>query len=91
MPSFDVQTTPNPNSMKITTDAGRFTENGMVAFASAEEAADHPLGRRLFTIEGVDNVLILPDFVTITKTPPASWNDLLPAVEDVLAAHFDSQ
>lgn len=88
MPSFAFSPTPNPNSIKITTDAGVFLEGGMLSFASPEEAAGNPLGRRLFEQEGVINVFILPQFITVTKRGDISWDMLLPAVEAVLAAHF---
>ena len=89
MPSFQTQATPNPNSIKIVTDGGPFIEGGMESFDSAQAAADHALGRRLFAIEGVANVFILPQFVTVTKHPAAEWNLILPAVEAALEAHFE--
>lgn len=89
MPSFQTQATPNPNSIKIVTDGGPFIDAGMESFNSAQEAADHTLGRRLFAIEGVVNVFILPQFVTITKHPAAEWNFILPPVEAALEAHFE--
>src|SRR5690625_6444519 len=78
---FVIHPTPNPNSLKITTDAGAFIESGMESFASAEEAEQHELGRRLFSLTGVENVFILPDFLTITKHTAADWDNLLPKVE----------
>ena len=83
MASIQTQPTPNPNSLKITRDEP-FLETGMESFASAEEAEGHPLGEPLFSIEGVANIFILPDFLTITKTPGARWDDILPAARKVL-------
>lgn len=88
MPSFHTEPTPNPNSLKITTDDGPFIDGGLVSVASAEEAAQHPLGERLFAIDGVANVLILPQFVTISKASDADWNAVLPDVERVLNDHL---
>ena len=90
MPRFDAEPTPNPNSLKITTNAGAFTEGGMESFASADEARDHPLARQLFSIPGVVNVFILPQFLTVTKTPESNWNAILPAIKANLAAYFDA-
>lgn len=89
MSAFNTEPTPNPNSVKITTDDGPFIDSGMVALSSAEEADPHPLGRALFAIEGVVNVLILPQFVTISKTDAADWNEILPHVERVLRDHLN--
>jgi hypothetical protein len=88
MPRFNTEPTPNPNSLKITTDAGAFIAGGMESFASAAEAAHHPLGSRIFAISGVVNVFILPQFLTVTKTPEASWKQLLPDLKAALEAHF---
>lgn len=88
MPTFNTEGTPNPNSLKITTDAGPFIDDGMATFSSREEAADDTLGAPLMSIDGVSNVFALPQFLTITKDPTADWNDLLPRVEAMLTAYF---
>jgi hypothetical protein len=88
MPTYHTAATPNPNSLKLTTDAGAFVEDGMLSFSSAREAEGHPLGRRLFAVDGVANVFAVPSFLTITKTPDADWNAILPAAEEALDAYF---
>ncbi|GIV59827.1 NifU N-terminal domain-containing protein [Rhodocaloribacter litoris] len=90
MPAFHFHPTPNPNSMKITLSEGTFIADGMLSFAGAEAARDHPLGAALFAVEGVTNVFILPQFLTITKTPDADWDALMEAVTAVLARHFEA-
>ncbi len=91
MASFQTQPTPNPDSLKFTTDAGPFINSGMESFNSAEEAGGHALGKRLFRLTGVANVFILPQFVTITKDPTTNWDVLLPMVVDALRKHFESR
>ena len=91
MPRFNTEPTPNPNSLKFTTDAGAFIDSGMEAFSSPEEAENHQLGHRLFSIQGVANVFILPQFLTVTKTPGASWNQLLPKLTETLKSYFESR
>ena len=91
MPRFDTEPTPNPNSLKITTDAGAFIDTGMETFSSPEEAEHHPLAHRLFSIPGVSNIFILPQFLTVTKTPGASWNQLLPKLTETLKSYFESR
>ncbi len=81
MPQLDVSPTPNPNSLKCTLRKGAFIPEGMESFRSAEEADGHALGERLFRIEGVTDVFIMPQFLTITKNPGADWDDVLPAVK----------
>ena len=88
MKPFTIQPTPNPNSLKFTATGGTFIESGMLACASAGEAAGHPLSAALFAVEGVYNVLVLPPFATVTKHPEADWNAVLPRVETILADHL---
>lgn len=89
MSAFQAHPTPNPNSLKLTTALGPFIPTGMEAFASAEQAAHHPLGAALFGVEGVTNVFIMPAFLTITKAPAAAWDGLMAAVEAILHRHFE--
>jgi hypothetical protein len=89
MPSFQSEPTPNPNSLKITTDAGPFTNGSVASFKSAAEADGHPLAGRLFSIPGIDDVFITPDFLTVTKQASADWNIIMPKVESVLDDHFE--
>ena len=88
MPTFDSHPTPNPDSLKITTDAGPFVADGMVSFGSAAEAEGHPLGERLFAIDGVANVFAMAGFLTVTKTRAADWDAVWPEVKAALTAHF---
>lgn len=83
-----VHPTPNPNSLKFATEGPPFIEEGMGVYASTDEAATDPLARALFGVPGVANVLVLPRFVTVTKSPEADWDDILPAVEPILRAHL---
>lgn len=85
MPQLDISPTPNPNSLKCTLRKGAFIPEGMESFNSAEEAAGHALGERLFHIGGIMNVFIMPRFLTITKTPDAHWGDIMPEVERAVA------
>jgi hypothetical protein len=89
MPRIDTTPTPNPNSLKFTLGKGTFIESGMESFNAPAEAAGHLLGERLFEIEGVANVFILPQFLTITKVDTARWNDIVPAVERIVREALD--
>lgn len=89
MPPYTVQPTPNPNSLKFSTKGRPFIEQGMGAFASAAEAEGDPLGAPIFAVPGVINVLVLPPFVTVTKSPDADWNEVLPHVERILTTHLE--
>jgi hypothetical protein len=85
---FDTQPTPNPNSVKITVDGRTFIDAGMESFSSAAQAGDHPLGSRLFAVDGIVNVFVMPQFLTVTKDSGADWNAVMPAVESALREYF---
>lgn len=89
MTRFVTEPTPNPNSLKILRDSGSFITGGLEAFSSAAEASGHPIAERLFKIQGVTNVFIVPQFLTISKAPTAEWRAVWPAVEAALKEIFD--
>jgi hypothetical protein len=88
MPTLHTEPTPNPNSIKITSDDGPFIDGGLVSIASKDEADAHPLGRLLYAVDGVANVLILPQFVTISKADGHRWEEVLPAIKEILQDHL---
>ncbi len=88
MPPYDIRPTPNPDSLKFEARDTRFVDSGMVTASSVEEAADNELASRLCSIDGVSNVFILPQFLTVTKRPDADWDDLLPAIEGHLSTQL---
>ncbi|MDX1420018.1 MAG: NifU N-terminal domain-containing protein [Rubricoccaceae bacterium] len=84
MPTVTTHPTPNPNSLKFTMDGERFVDSGLFAYGAAAEAEGDPLASALFAVRGVVNVLIVPDFVTVSKHPAASWDQLVPSIERIL-------
>lgn len=76
------QDTPNPNAVKITLDR-RVSESSR-SFFNAQQAASDPIASRLFAIEGVTNVLIHGDWLTVVKRPEFKWPALRRAVERAL-------
>lgn len=89
MPTIRAETTPNPNSLKFTTDEGAFLEDGVESFSSAGEAKDNLLARRLFSVPGVKDVFVTPQFVTVSKTPNADWSNMKSDVEAALTEYLD--
>jgi len=89
MAPFSIQATPNPNSLKFSSQGAPFIEEGMGVYGSAAEADADPFARALFSVPGVVNVFMLPLFVTITKAPEADWNAIIPALEPALRAHLE--
>lgn len=86
---IQAERTPNPNSLKFTSTDGRFSENEVVAITSTDEADRHPIGEDLFALDGVADVFITPEFVTVSKEDDVEWSDLKEKVENVLETYLD--
>jgi hypothetical protein len=86
MPSVISTTpTPNPDAMKFTLDV---RVEGMVNARTAEEAAVDSLAAAIFALPGATAVFRTADFITVTRVSGASWDELVAAVEAVVAAHL---
>jgi hypothetical protein len=77
---INVQETPNPNSVKIIASQTIFEGPRSTSLKSGADT-DHPLAHALLSIEGIDNIFGIKDFVTISKKPDAEWDTILPKVE----------
>lgn len=80
----EFQETPNPNAIKCVLD--RAIAETPRSYFSKEQGAQDPLATGLFAIEGVTNVLILGNFVTVSKAPETPWRSLKGAIERTLKA-----
>ena len=87
--------TPNPNSVKWVLAQGvtalTTSANGAEAVVSANFAEPpspglSPLASRLFEVEGVTQVFLGPDFVTVSKRPELEWSDLAPPIVAAIKA-----
>lgn len=76
--------TPNPNALKFTVDATFETPQSF----AAGQVTDDPAVTALLAIPGVTSVFMTADFVTLSKTPDASWEDIVPAATETLEAAF---
>ncbi len=82
---IEVRQTPNPNARKFVLAGVRFV--GSHNFSLGDEV-DHPLAQQLLTLEGVYNVLLAQDFVTVNKLPHVEWPPLQAAVENFLSDYL---
>jgi hypothetical protein len=78
------QDTPNPNALKCVI-RGTITPAPR-SFFSADQAKDDPLAAALFAVPGVTNVLIHEMWITVNKSPDASWKTVKAGIERVLHA-----
>jgi hypothetical protein len=82
-----VQPTPNPNSLLFHVDR-TVTDERMKQFNSADEAAGVPLAQALFAIENVTTIFFMPNSITVSKEPEGDWDEIAPAAEEAIQAHF---
>jgi hypothetical protein len=78
------QPTPNPNAGKFTVDRPVVEGKASRTYYSAADATGHPVASRLFQIDGVANLFMVDDFITVTKTASADWSDLVPRITAVI-------
>ncbi len=81
--SIEVHATPNPNARKFVLAGQRFDPARNFSAGQAEPVED-PLAAQLLALEGVYNVFMAQDFVTVNKVPAAEWEPLQAAVEAIL-------
>lgn len=79
--------TPNPNAIKFTLDQPS-TDGGTQTFKEGSDPAASPLGAAIFALGDITNVFATANFVSVTKTDAADWNDLGPKVIAAIEAHF---
>ncbi len=77
--------TPNPNARKFVLPGVHF---GASRNFSADRPADDPLAAALLGLDGVYNVLLAQDFVTVNKFPHVEWPDIEAAVQAILAGYL---
>lgn len=81
--SIEVHATPNPNALKFVLAGQRFDRPRN--FSAGQVApVDDPLAARLLALDGVYNVFMVQDFVTVNKLPATGWEPLQVAVEAIL-------
>ena len=56
------------------------------SFFSKDSAQDHPVASRLFAVAGVQGIMLLGDFITVSKMPDGNWAEITTGVKKVLAS-----
>lgn len=85
---IQTEATPNPATLKFLPGC-EVMPSGSANMANPEEAEASPLARRLFEVNGVTNVYLGADFISVSKGD-AEWHHIKPAVLGVIMEHFQS-
>ncbi|XDZ65575.1 NifU family protein [Alphaproteobacteria bacterium LSUCC0684] len=86
---IQTEDTPNPATLKFIPGLN-VMEKGTAHFESVDDAANSPLGRRLFGVDGVTGVFLGSDFVSITKDDSREWFTIKPGVLAAIMEHYAS-
>lgn len=81
--------TPNPNTLKYVLNR-QLLPRGTANFPERGMAEGSPLAERLFSVSGVQGVMVGPTFVTVTMSEEADAALLHDGVHAALHAHLDS-
>jgi Fe-S cluster biogenesis protein NfuA len=86
--SIYTEMTPNPETMKFV--ANKLLYPGKSAdFPDVESASPSPLATELFGFPFIKAVFIASNFVTLTKTADADWNDVIPSIREFLKDYLE--
>lgn len=88
-PAIQVQGTPNPNAAKFVLGDSLLGDEGRTYF-DADAAEGHPLAERLFEVEGVRALFMVDNFITVTKTEGAAWDDLVEPIREAIQEELQS-
>ena len=86
---IDTLPTPNPDALMFKIEVP-LVERGTYEYTSPDKAASSPLPRLLFTLGGVEQVLVTSRFVTVNKSNAYDWPELVPGIKGAIRAHIDS-
>ena len=81
--------TPNPDSLKFTTDRIVLDE-GSAYFANPKEGEKSLLAKRIFAIGDITSLFIVDKMITANKTPEADWADLAKPIGAAIREHLNS-
>ncbi len=84
---ISVSTTPNENAMKYTLNCNAI-ESGHKTYANIEAAEESPVAKALFSIDGVTQVFLMADFISVTKTPEVNWSNLEGPILDAIKSAY---
>ncbi|OLY90977.1 Fe-S cluster biogenesis protein NfuA, 4Fe-4S-binding domain [Cnuella takakiae] len=86
--SIYTEMTPNPETMKFVANKLLYPGKS-IDFPDVESAGPSPLATELFGFPFIRAVFIASNFVTLTKTPETSWDDVIPSIRQFLKDYLE--
>lgn len=81
--------TPNPATMKFLVN--KLLVNGALDYPDREKAQESPFARELFKFNFVNGVFFASNFVTVTKTAEAEWEDIEALLKEFVKGAVESE
>ena len=85
---IQTESTPNPQTLKFQPGREVLGAGQTRDFPDAAVARASPLAEAIFAVDGVTQVFLGDEFVSVTKTPDADWAHLKPFVLGAIMEHF---
>lgn len=86
--SIYTEMTPNPETMKFVANKLLYPGKS-IDFADESMAAPSPLAQELFAFPFIRGVFIASNFVTLSKTPDAQWDEVIPSIRQFLKEYLE--
>ncbi len=86
--SIYTEMTPNPETMKFVANKLLYPGKS-IDFADESMAKPSPLAVELFGFPFIKSVFIASNFITLTKTAEADWQDIIPSIRQFLKDYLE--
>ena len=86
---IQTEVTPNPKTVKFIPGQDVAVDNS-ISLSKSDNLNVSPLAKRLFLIEGVSNIFLGKDFISITKDDSIDWQVLKPLILSQIMQHYMS-
>jgi Fe-S cluster biogenesis protein NfuA len=83
------ESTPNPATMKFIVN--KLLINGSVDYPNRESAEKSTFAKELYKFSFVNGVFFASNFVTVTKTEDADWDDIEPILKEFVKGAVESE
>lgn len=83
------QTTPNPNAMKYIINKD-VKSSGKISFSDPESCRHVPLAEKMLNLEGIVQVHLYENILTVTQSGDVNWLTLTPQIISIIKEEIDA-
>ncbi len=84
-----LEANPNPNSLKFVANFMMLPEGESFDFPDAASAENAPLAQKLFTLDYVERVFFMSNFVTVTKKEGVEWMEIQAQLKQTIQQYLE--